>query len=115
MKYTYNVAITHGVYFKTYVAKITGKDPTFHFKRCFLYRISTFSYGRRWYTYELGGHGVFEQSIKRYSKATDILLHRERKWFVYYRKAFYEINYDEVLFCVFNLNAQYRKKLSFQR
>lgn len=107
MKYSYEVELVQGTYVKTYVAEIMGPDPTYRFKRRFLRKTSRCRINNRKYIFDLGGHGVFEQSVKRYKSDTDKLFSRERRWFVYYRRRFYEINYDEVLFCVYNLKAQY--------
>ena len=107
MKYVYEVELVPSTYVKTYVAEIKGPDPKYRIKRRFLRKISRYSLGMREYIFDLGGHGVFEHSIKRFNSETGELLSRERKWFVYYRRRYYEINYDEVLFCVYNLKAQY--------
>lgn len=107
MKYSYKVPLVSGTYIKTYVAEIKAADPKYHFKRRFLRKTIRCGLDMREYVFELGGHGVFERSIKRFNSKTDELMGRERKWFVYYRRRFYEIDYNEVLFCVYNLNAQY--------
>lgn len=107
MTYYYSVPIIRGTYFKTYVARITCEDPTFRFKRRFLSRECLDLAQKRICIFDIGGHGVFEQCIRRFNRITNKQMSVERKWFVYYRRRFYEIDYDEVLFCVYNLKAQY--------
>lgn len=107
MKYHYEVPVNRSEYIKTYVAEITGEDPKYLLKRRFIRRSYKECAGVRTYKYDIGGHGVFEQSIKRFDRRTDELISRERKWFAYYCKSFYEIECTEALFCVCNLKAQY--------
>ncbi len=109
MIYQYFIPIIPETYFKTYVAKIYGEDPKYRFKREFLERTTDVADGKRWYYYQIG-RGIFEVSIKRYKKGTKEMISSERKWFVYYRRNFYEIDYTDVLFCVFNLKLQCGKK-----
>ena len=107
MIYDYDVPVIKGTYIKTYLAKITGEDPLFRFNRRFMYRNVDYSPGFRCYSYDIGDYGVFEQSIKRYDFETDKLILCEREWFVNISEDLYEIDYQDVLFCVFNLKAQY--------
>ncbi len=107
MIYHYEVPVIRGEYIKTYLAEITGEDPKYLLKRRFLQRSFKECGGVRTYRYDIGGHGVFEQSIKRFHRRTDELISRERKWFIYYRRRFYYIDCSEALFCAYNLKAQY--------
>lgn len=114
MIYKYSVPIIPGTYIKTYVARIRGEHPRYRFNRRFLYRSMNTVNGAHWYFYEIGSSGVFEISIKRYKNGSRELIYRRRKWFVYYRKSIYDIDYSDVLFCIFNLKMQ-RKKRLFKR
>ena len=65
MKYIYGIQKKKDVIIKIYVARIIGEDPTYFFKRKFL----RWKYNRHnneiWFTFDIGRHGVFEQSVKQ--------------------------------------------------
>ena len=56
---------------------------------------------------EIGRHGIFELSIKLLDHETGELLSQEKRWFVYYKKTYYDSDKEDVLFALFNLNLQY--------
>ena len=110
MEYEYSALQIKGAYIKTYLAQIKGAHPEWSFERKFLSRTRTDSCGMQSYKYDIGGHGVFEQSIKYVDKNSGEIICQDRVWFVYYRKQIYEIERGEVLLSLFNLNLQYSNK-----
>ena len=110
MEYEYTVLQMKGVYVKTYLAQIKGCHPDWMFDRHFLRRTRIDSCGMQTYKFDIGGHGVFEQSVKYIDKDTQEIICQDRVWFVYYRKQIYEIERGEVLLSLFNLNLQYSNK-----
>lgn len=110
MVYEYGVDKAKGTEIKTYLAEIEGAHPKYRFKRRFLRRTCCSYNGKQYYKVEIGGHGVFELSIKRLDHETGELLSLEKRWFVYYRKTYYDIDKEDVLFFLFNLNLQYRNE-----
>ena len=110
MVYEYSVAKVKGTEIKTYLAEIKGAHPKYRFKRRFLRRTCWSYNGRQYYNVEIGGHGVFELSIKRLDRETGELLSQEKRWFVYFEKTYYDIDKEDVLFVLFNLNLQHINK-----
>ena len=110
MVYEYSVDKTKGTEIKTYLAEIKGAHPKYRFKRRFLRRTCWSYNGRQYYKVEFGGHGVFELSIKRLDHETGKLLSLEKRWFVYYKKTYFDIDKEDVLFALFNLTLQYRNE-----
>ena len=107
MKYKYTMPIKRGTYIRTYVAEITGEHPAYGFQRSFLGKTIYGYHDKREYEYELGEWGVFEQCVTRLAKGANEVLEQERKWFVLTEESLYEIEREDVLFCLFNLNRQY--------
>lgn len=110
MIYTYSLPITSKTYIKTYVAKITDSHPKYVFKREFLNMKIIDTDGKRFYSYDIGKHGIFEQSTKIFLCGTHKLISSERKYFIYSHKKLSEIKRKEVMNCLSNLNLQYQKK-----
>ena len=108
--YEYSVDKVKGTEIKTYLAEIKGSHPKYRFKRRFLRRTRWDNNGRQYYKVEIGGHGVFELSIKWLDCETGELLTQDKRWFVYYKKTYYDIYKEDVLFALFNLNLQYRNE-----
>ena len=105
MLYTYGAELSEGIIVRTYLAKISGPDEQYRFKRSFL----NWEYHRYqiqlWFTFEID-QGVYEQCIKYVDKQTGNIVRYDRSWFVFFDGEFYQIGRDEVLFCVFNLDLQ---------
>ena len=108
--YEYSVDKAKGTEIKTYLAEIEGAHPKYRFKRRFLRRTCCSYNGKQYYKMEIGGHGVFELSIKRLDRETGNPLSQEKRWFVYYENIYYDIDKEDVLFVLFNLNLQYINK-----
>lgn len=113
MEYEYSVLQIKGSYVKTYLAQIKGDHPDWMFNRRFLLQTRVDSCGIQTYKCDIGGHGVFEQSVKYIDKNTQGIICQDRVWFVYYRKQIYDIDRGEVLLALFNLNLQYGNKKLF--
>lgn len=106
MIYEYSMEKVKGTEIKTYLAAIKGEHPKYRFKRRFLRRTCCDYGGKQYYKTEIGGHGVFELCIKRIDRKTGKLLSLEKRWFVYYKKTYYYIDREDVLFALFNLKLQ---------
>jgi|GEM_PF-2760946 len=109
MIFKFNVEKASGTFIKAYLAEIKGAHEKYYFKRRFLQKTRRNYNGRRYFSVELGGHGVFELSVKEIDMRTGKVRRAEKTWFVYYRKKYYYINRDEVLFAKANLDLQYEK------
>lgn len=97
MLLTYHISFTKDTYVRTYFAEIKGIDQKFGFKRIFM-KAETYDYGEgRAHYISIHQEGVFEQSIKVYSKATRKIIRCERKWFAYDGYCLHEIKRREVL------------------
>jgi hypothetical protein len=107
LRYVCSVPMKRGTHIRTYVAEITGEHPVYGFQRNFIGKTIYGYHDKREYEYELGEWGIFEQGITRLAKGTNEVLERERRWFVLTEKSIYEIEREDVLFCLFNLNRQY--------
>ncbi len=110
MVFEYSVEKANGTDIKTYLAEIKGAHPKYRFKRRFLRRTCWNYNGRQYYKVEIGGHGVFELSIKRLDRETGKLLSLEKRRFVYYKNTYCDIDKEDVLFALFNLNLQYNNE-----
>lgn len=96
-----------GTYAYPYMARITGEDPAYHFRRVFLrYEDRSPAFSGRWYTFRLPCEGVYERCVKRFRSLGGKLLSRDYDWFVFFDGEFYHLNREEVLFALWNLNAQ---------
>lgn len=105
LMYSYGAELSKGTFVKTYLAKITGPDEKYRFKRSFL-KWEYHRYRRQlWFTFDIE-QGVYEQSIKHVDKQTGNTIRYEKNWFVYFDGKVYQVRRDEVLFCVFNLELQ---------
>ena len=94
---TYYVPLSKDTKVETYFAEIKGADSKYGFKRAFL-KPDTHDMGEeRGYYLTIWTSGVFEQSIKVFSKETGKLIRRERKYFVYDEYSLHEIERREVL------------------
>ena len=108
MELTYQIDKIQGTVARAYLARIRGADDKWTFKRKFLKMNMTDNERSLKMNWNLGGHGVFELSVKWLDRTNGNVISHERMWFVYYRTKFYEIDYSEVLFSLFNLNKQYK-------
>ena len=97
MTYTYHVPFTDDTYVQTYFAEIKGICPKFGFKRTFL-EANTHDFGEdRGYYLTIWNEGVFEQSIKIFSRITNELIRQEKKWLLYDGFCMNEIERREVV------------------
>ena len=92
MRLTYYVSLADDTYVQTYFAKIVGRDPKYGFKRIFMEPDDTYDFKKeRAYFHTITDAGVYEQSIKVFSKKTGKLIRRERKYFLYDKSCLHEI------------------------
>ena len=97
MTLTYYISISEDTYVKTYFAKINDTDPKYGFKRVFM-DAETYDFGDEWaYEITISQEGLYEQSIKVFSKKTGKLIRRERKYFEYEGSCLYEIERGEAI------------------
>lgn len=107
MEYTYDIPVILTTYVKTYVAEIRGPHDTFVFDRRFVERNKTRKDGKYHLSYNIGGHGVFEQSVKRFVINSDEEIDVQKQWFVYFQKQIIPIDKCNVLLAVEMMNSYY--------
>ena len=107
VEYDFFVSQKPDMYFRKYLAKITGPDPNFRLRRHFLHwrEIShgeTYAY----YLYHLTD-GIYERVVKYYDAETNAFVSKERRWIIAEGDAIAEykddeFDYDSVLCYVAN-------------
>lgn len=94
-----------GTYTKTYMARITGEDPVYVYHREFLrwryeYDRESFHTRRYWALTD----GVYEYRLRRFNSNHE-LVEDCREWFVVFEDEIYAIDYEDVLYTLFNLDS----------
>ncbi len=83
----------NGGTYRAYIARITGRDERFDFKRQFLRPV--LKEGDR--VYDIVADGIYEESVKCFEQGTGRFRCRNREFFVFHGEEYYVISPSEVL------------------
>lgn len=95
---------------KIYLARITGPHAEYRFNRVFQHVVYQYSQYDIYCVGEDLMDGVYEVYARWYDVVTGEVVHYRRHWFVVYEDAPYELDEQDVLYTLFNLEAQKSRK-----
>lgn len=91
---------------KIYLAKITGPHVEYRFNRAFQHVSFRYSRDNIYCFIDDLEDGVYEVYARWYDVMTGEVVHYRRRWFVVYEDAPYELDEQDVLYTLFNFEAQ---------